>query len=84
MCASARRSRALGAGAEDPLFFARAGCMNAFFRAGTTVFGLAFVAIGVALLVVTAVHGGGAVGFLLGALFIAAGVGRLYLLRRGS
>ena len=58
--------------------------MNAFFRAGTTVFGLAFVVIGVALLVVTALHGGGEVGFLLGALFIAAGVGRLYLLRRGS
>jgi len=58
--------------------------MNAFFRAGTTVFGLAFVAIGVALLVVTALHGGGFVGFLLGGLFIAAGVGRLYLLRRGS
>ena len=63
----------------------RARCgMNTFFRAGTTVFGLAFVAIGVALLVVTALHGGGFVGFLLGSLFIAAGVGRLYLLRRGS
>jgi hypothetical protein len=49
-----------------------------------TVFGVAFVAIGVALLVVTSIHGGGAVGFLLGALFIAAGSGRLYLLRRGS
>ena len=58
--------------------------MNTFFRAGTTVFGVAFVAIGVALLVVTALHGGGFVGFLLGALFIAAGVGRLYLLRRGN
>jgi hypothetical protein len=57
--------------------------LNAFFRAGSTVFGLAFVAIGVALLVVTAVHGGGVVGFLLGTLFIAAGAGRLYLLRRG-
>lgn len=57
--------------------------MNAFYRRGVAVFGLAFVAIGVALLVVTSIHGGGAVGFLLGALFIAAGSGRLYLLRRG-
>ena len=49
------------------------------------VFGLAFVGIGVALIVVTALHGGGVVGYLLGALFIAAGAGRMYLLggRRG-
>jgi hypothetical protein len=57
--------------------------VNALYRVGVTVFGLAFVAIGFALLVVTALHGGGVVGFLLGALFIAAGAGRLYLLRRG-
>jgi hypothetical protein len=47
------------------------------------LFGLAFVAIGVALLVTTAAHGGGVVGFLLGGLFIAVGAARLYLLRRG-
>jgi len=57
--------------------------VNAFYRTGVAVFGLAFVAIGVALLVITSIHGGGVVGFLLGALFIAAGSGRLYLLRRG-
>jgi hypothetical protein len=74
----------LGGGGEDRALFCRVGSVNAFFRAGTTVFGLAFVAIGVALLVVTTLHGGGAVGFLLGFLFVAAGVGRLYLLRRGS
>jgi hypothetical protein len=34
-----------------------------------------------ALLVVTAARGGGLVGYLLGVLFIALGVGRLYLLR---
>ena len=44
------------------------------------VFALAFIAIGLALVVVTAVHGGGVVGFVLGALFVAAGAGRLYLL----
>jgi hypothetical protein len=54
------------------------------YRIGITVFGIAFVGIGFALLIVTALHGGGAVGFLLGALFIAAGAGRLYLLRRGA
>jgi hypothetical protein len=57
--------------------------VNAFYRTGVAIFGLAFVVIGVSLLVVTSLHGGGVVGFVLGALFIAAGSGRLYLLRRG-
>jgi hypothetical protein len=39
------------------------------------------VLIGFTLLGVTAAHGGG-VGLLLGALFVAAGTGRLWLLRR--
>jgi hypothetical protein len=42
------------------------------------------VVLGVALLVVTAVHGGGVVGFAIGALFIAAGVGRLTMMRRAG
>lgn len=46
------------------------------------IFGLAFVGIGVALLAVTAVQGGGVVGFVLGGLFVALGVGRLTLERR--
>ena len=45
-------------------------------------FSVAFVAIGVALLVRTAAEGGGTVGFLLGGLFIALGVGRIMLERR--
>jgi hypothetical protein len=45
-------------------------------------FSAVFVAIGVALLVRTAAEGGGAVGFLLGGLFIALGVGRFTLERR--
>ena len=57
--------------------------MNRARRITTTIFGIAFVCIGVALLVVTAVHGGGVVGFLLGALFLAGGSARLYLLRHG-
>ena len=46
------------------------------------VFSLAFVAIGIALLVVTAVNGGGVVGFVLGGLFVALGVARLQLERK--
>ena len=48
------------------------------------VFSAIFVVIGIALLVVTAVNGGGVLGFLLGGLFIALGVGRLTLLLRGG
>ena len=51
------------------------------YRAAVAVFALAFVAIGVAIVVVTATHGGG-IGYLLGLLFVAAGVGRLVMLRR--
>ena len=46
------------------------------------VFPLVFVGIGIALLVVTAANGGGVVGFVLGALFVALGVGRLTIERR--
>jgi hypothetical protein len=49
------------------------------YRAGVALLSLAFVGIGIALLAVTAVRGGG-IGFVLGALFIAAGAARLYLL----
>ena len=41
-----------------------------------------FVAIGAALLVVTAVNGGGVIGFLLGGLFVALGVARIQLERK--
>jgi hypothetical protein len=45
-------------------------------------FSATFVGIGMALLVVTAAQGGGAVGFVIGALFIALGAGRFTLERR--
>ena len=48
------------------------------------VFSAVFVALGVALLVVTAVHGGGTVGFVLGGLFVVLGVARFQLERRRS
>jgi hypothetical protein len=40
------------------------------------------VVLGFAMLVVTAVHGGGLVGYVIGALFIALGVGRIRLQRK--
>jgi hypothetical protein len=53
-----------------------------YYGYAVVVFALLFVTIGVALLVATAAAGGGVLGFLLGGLFIALGVGRLTLLRR--
>jgi hypothetical protein len=52
-----------------------------FYRNSVAVFGVVFVGIGIALFVVTAVNGGGALGYVLGLLFVALGLGRLYLLR---
>jgi hypothetical protein len=52
------------------------------YSAAVVLFAIVFVAIGFALLVRTALAGGGAVGFLLGSLFVALGVGRLTLERR--
>ena len=45
---------------------------------------LTFVAIGVALLAVTAAAGGGVTGFVLGGLFLALGVARLTLQRKAG
>jgi hypothetical protein len=53
-----------------------------WYRSAVVVLALLFVAIGVALLVRTAAAGGGVVGFVLGALFIVLGVGRMTLERR--
>jgi len=52
------------------------------YRWSILVFSILFVLIGVALLVRTAAEGGGVVGFLLGGLFIALGVGRLTIERQ--
>jgi hypothetical protein len=45
-------------------------------------FSVAFLGIGIALLVRTAAAGGGAVGYLLGGLFLALGVARLTIERK--
>ena len=51
------------------------------YRSGIAVFGVTFIGIGIALVVVTASRGGAVFGYLVGALFVALGLGRLYLLR---
>ena len=53
-----------------------------WYRRSIFFFSGCFVLIGLSLVVVTAVNGGGLVGFLLGALFIALGVGRIQLERK--
>jgi hypothetical protein len=50
-------------------------------RRAVIVFSITLVVIGIALIVRTALLGGG-IGLLLGALFLAAGAGRVYLLKR--
>ena len=53
-----------------------------FYRWSVVVFSLVFVGIGIALLARTAAEGGGVIGFVLGGLFIALGVGRLSVERK--
>jgi hypothetical protein len=48
---------------------------------GIALFAVTFIGIGVAMLVITTLRGGAAFGYLLGFLFVALGLGRLYLLR---
>jgi hypothetical protein len=54
-------------------------------RAATRILSLTMIGIGLAIIVRTVLAGGGggiAVGFLLGAMFVALGAGRLYLQSR--
>ncbi len=51
------------------------------YGAATAALAVVFVGIGIALIVETAIVGG-AVGYVFGALFAAAGAARLYVLRR--
>jgi hypothetical protein len=52
------------------------------YRRSVFVFGLFAVVLGFAVLVRTAYEGGGTVGYAFGALFVALGAARLYLLRK--
>ena len=56
--------------------------MNQVYRRSVLVFGALAIVLGFAILVRTAFAGGGTVGFVVGALFIALGAARLYLLMR--
>jgi hypothetical protein len=51
------------------------------YRYGLLALACAFVGIGIGLLAVTTARGGGAFGYVIGVLFVALGIGRLYLLR---
>jgi uncharacterized membrane protein HdeD (DUF308 family) len=56
--------------------------MTALYRRAVLIFGIVAIALGFAVLVRTAYAGGGTVGYAIGALFIALGAARLYLLSR--
>ena len=59
--------------------------MNArLYRRIAAAMAIAIAVLGFGILVTTAWHGGGTSGFLIGALFVALGSGRLFLLRRRS
>ena len=51
------------------------------YRRMSALFAITIVALGVAMIAITLANGGGQVGLILGALFVAAGAGRLYVQR---
>jgi hypothetical protein len=53
-----------------------------WYRRTIFLFSAVFVLIGLSLLIVTALNGGGVVGFVLGALFLVLGVARFQMERR--
>jgi hypothetical protein len=55
-----------------------------WYSRAVVAFSVVFVGLGLTLLVVTAVRGGGVVGFVLGGLFVALGVARIQLERKRS
>jgi hypothetical protein len=55
--------------------------MRGAYRGMTTLLSATMIVLGVVMLVFTLSHGGG-VGIVIGLLFVGAGAGRLYLLRR--
>jgi glycerol-3-phosphate acyltransferase PlsY len=56
--------------------------VNQAYRRSVLVFSGIAIVLGFAILVRTAYEGGGTVGFVVGALFVALGAARLYLLKR--
>ena len=58
--------------------------MTALYRRAVLAFGIVAIGLGFALLIRTAYGGGGTVGYAIGALFIALGAARLYVLKKTS
>ena len=56
--------------------------MNRFYNRAVLVLGGTMIVLGFALLIVTAARGGGVVGYVVGALFVALGAGRIHLQRQ--
>jgi len=56
--------------------------VTGMYRKSVLVFGVLAIVLGFALLVKTANDGGGTVGYTVGALFVALGAARLYLLSK--
>jgi len=56
--------------------------VTGLYRRSVFAFGLVAIGLGIALLAETVAVGGGSTGYILGALFVALGCGRLFLLRR--
>jgi hypothetical protein len=52
------------------------------YRSMVTVMAFAMIALGAAMIVVTLTHGGIGIGILIGLLFMGAGAGRIWMLRR--
>jgi hypothetical protein len=52
------------------------------YRRAVLVFALTAIVLGFAILIRTAYEGGGTLGFAVGALFVALGTARIYLLRK--
>jgi hypothetical protein len=52
------------------------------YRRVAAVLALSIATLGFGLLLSTALHGGGTSGYLIGAMFVALGSGRFYLLRK--
>jgi uncharacterized membrane protein HdeD (DUF308 family) len=56
--------------------------VTGLYRRSVLLFGIVAVVLGLALIVRTAYEGRGTIGFVFGALFVALGTARLYLLRK--
>jgi hypothetical protein len=56
--------------------------VTGLYRRSVLAFGIVAIGLGVALLAETIAVGGGTTGYLLGVLFVALGIGRIFLLRR--